>query len=288
VSPANRRRLAVGAAIGALYALVAVVTIQSSDSHVRPLFEGIGPHAPYQWVNPPKAFEAGNVKPRANDSPVSLGPTGSPQAGAASTDGQILLNLPEGAFPPHLPDDKVIVRLTPIDPAKLARPPDELRSNGNAYKVEFSNQPSGQAVNAVAKPGNIILTVPEPAQGLLFSPDGQAWQKLESQETGGVGTVGGPFTEAGYYLGATSSFTDPPGEGGDDSSSIGGIVVVGVLTVALAFLLGFGPAVLRRLQRRRRRSETPSARAARTQQARARQRKKSAGAKRKGKRRTRG
>ncbi|HUQ62521.1 MAG TPA: hypothetical protein VM121_02055 [Acidimicrobiales bacterium] len=275
MSPANRRRLAVGAAAGALYALVAVVTIRASDSHVRPLFEGIGPNTPYQWVNPPKAFAAGNVKPHANDSAVSLGPNGSPLAGAGSTDGQILLNLPEGAFPPHPPDDRVIVRLTPFDPGKLARPPDELRSNGNAYKVEFLYQPSGEAITAVAKPGNVILTVPEPAQGLLFSPDGQNWQKLESQGIGGVGTVGGPFTDAGFYLGATSSFTDPPGEGDGDSSGIGGIVVVGVLTVALAFLLGFGPALLRRLHRRRRRSETAAVRAARTQQARGRQRKKS-------------
>jgi hypothetical protein len=273
VSPTNRRRLGTGAAIGALYALVAIITIQSSDSHVRPLFEGIGPNTPYQWVTPPKAFAAGNVKPHPNATPVTLGPTGNPLAGAGSTDGQIVLNLSEGAIPPHPPDDNVTVRLIPVDPGTLAKTPSELRSNGNAYKVEFSYQPSGEGITGLTKPGNVILTVPEPAQGLLFSPDGQTWEKLESQDLGGVGTVGGAFTRAGYYLGATSSFTSPPGDGGGGSSSIGGIVVVGVLTVSLAFLLGFGPGLLRRLQRHRRRSESATVRAARTQQATARKRK---------------
>jgi hypothetical protein len=272
VTRALRRRAVIGAAVGALYAVVAIVTIEASGSHVRPLFEGIGPSTPYQWVNPPKAFAAGNVKPHPTDAQVALGPEGNPLAGAGSTDGQIVLNLPEGALPPHPPDEHVTVRLTPVDPGTLATAPTELRPNGNAYKVDFLYAPSGGPINALTKAGNVILTVPEPAQGLLFSPDGQAWQKLESQNIGGVGTVGGPFTQAGYYLGATSSFTAPPRDSGGGSSDIGAIVLVVVITVALAFGLGFGPAILRRLQRRRHRSEAPAVRAARTQTATARRR----------------
>jgi hypothetical protein len=274
VTQTVRRRLAVGVAVGALYALVAIVTIQARDSHVRPLFEGIGPTTPYQWVNPPKAFAAGNIKPHPNDAQVALGPSGNPPASPGSTDGQVVLNLAEGSLPPHPPDDHVTVKLTPLDPATLAKAPAGLRPNGNAYKLEFLYAPSGEATSALTKPGNVILTVPEPAQGLLFSPDGQAWQKLESQNIGGVGTVGSPFTQAGYYLGATSSFTAPPGGSGDGSSDAGAIVLVGVITVALAFGLGFGPALLRRVQRRRHRSESPTVRAARTQTATARKRKK--------------
>ncbi|MDQ6928811.1 MAG: hypothetical protein M3159_09180 [Actinomycetota bacterium] len=271
MTPNVRGRLAVGAFIGALYAVVAIVTIQASGTHVRPLFEGIGPTTPYQWVNPPKAFATGNVKPHPNGAQVALGPNGNTLAGAGSTDGQIVLNLPEASLPPHPPDDHVTVRLTPIDPATLAKAPSGLRPNGNAYQVEFLYEPSAASINALTKPGNVILTVPEPAQGLLFSLDGQAWQKLESQNVGGVGTVGGPFTQAGYYVGATSSFTAPPSSGGGGGgSNIGSIVLVGAITVALAFGLGFGPALLRRVQRRRHRAEVPAVRAARTQHATAR------------------
>lgn len=272
MSASTRRRLGVGAGLGALYVVVAIVTIQSSGSHVRPLFEGIGPNVPYHWVNPPKAFAAGNVRPHAIDAQVSLGPDGSTASGAATPDAQLTINLPAGAIPPHPPDDHATLRLTPLDPGTLGAAPSGLRANGNVYKVDMTYQPSGQAISALTRPGNVILIVPEPAQGVLFSPEGQSWQKLESQDLGGIGSVGGPFAAAGYYTGATSAFTAP--SSGNGGSSIGGIVLVGVLTVALAFGLGFGPSLMRRLQRRRRRGESPAVRAARTQQATARQRKK--------------
>jgi hypothetical protein len=282
----TQRRFAVGVGIGALYALVAILTIQSSGSHVRPLFEGIGPNRPYQWVNPPKAFAVGNVKPHANDAQVVLGPNGSELSGAGSTDTQIVLNLPEAAIPPQPPDDHVTATFTPLDPATLGPAPSGLRANGNAYRVELSYEPSGQPIDVLAKPGNVVLTVPEPSQGLLYSPDGKSWQKLESQDLGGVGTVGATFDKAGYYAGATSSFTAPADGAGSGSSGIGGIVVVGGITVALALGLGFGPSLLRRAKRRRRRSDPAVVRAARTQRATARQPKRKQ--KRKGTGRSRG
>lgn len=276
----HRRRSFVviaGAAVFAAYVLVALVTIQARDGHVRPLFEGVGPSAPYQWVNPPKAFAANNIKPHANDSQVPLGPDGNLLAGAGSTDGQLVINLPQGSIPAHPGDDHITFRTTPLDPATLGKTDPSLRPNGNAYRVDATYQPSGTPIPALTKAGNIVLTVPEPSQGLLYSQDGATWQKLQSQEVGGPGTVGGPFSQTGLYLGATSAFTASTSGGSSGSgggSSIVGIVVVGALTIVVAGALIFGPGVARRIKRRRQQGESAQVRAARTQQATARRRKK--------------
>ena len=52
----RRRPAAIGLGLAVAYALVCLTTLRVTGHDVRPLFEGIGPSSPYEWVNPPKEF----------------------------------------------------------------------------------------------------------------------------------------------------------------------------------------------------------------------------------------
>jgi hypothetical protein len=126
-----------------------------------------------------------------------------------------------------------------------------VRADGNAYRVELLYEPTGEAVAELAKPGNIALTVPAPAQGLVFSADGRAWQPLATQSVGASDTVGSTLSRTGYYLAVASSTTAPGSSEGKASGGGGGIVAVAVLTAVIALGLGFGPNLVRRARSRR-------------------------------------
>ena len=192
-----------------------------------------------------KAFAATNVPPHVSETDIPIGPTGTPQAGATSSESQLLLNLPAGAIPPSPGATVVHVRITPLDPGKLGPAPTGLVPDGNAYKVELTYRPGDQPITTLAKPGNIILSVPDPGVAILGSPDGLAWQRLPTQQVTGPTSLGATFSQAGVYVAA-----EPPPTKKKTSSGNGGVVAVAAITVALAVLLGFGPAVYRRLRHR--------------------------------------
>ena len=239
------RRGLLGAAALAAYVIVAVATVRFTDHHVRPLFEGIGPAPPYQWVDPPEEFASGNVKPHAVEREVALTPVGSPLTSLSSGDAQLVVNIPDGAVPPRAGDTAVLVRFEPLAPKQFAPPPVGLRADGNVYRVSFSYKPSGQAIEAVApgKEGSVVLALPEPGETLLWSADGKRWEKLATQTVGGPTTLGARFSRAGYYLGAAAPTVAK-------ESSTGRIIAVIAIVVGVALALGFGPVLVRRLRDR--------------------------------------
>lgn len=244
----RRRALVVGLALVAAYLLAAGITIRVSGHHVRPLFEGIGPSPTYQWVHPPPEFAAGNTKPHPTTSDLVLGLRGSAAAGVFSSDGQIVLNLGDQAVPPHPGDSRASAVVTPLDPATLGAFPAGLSADGNAYRVTITYRPSNLALAALAKPGNVVLQVPSPATAMLFSSDGKTWRNLASVPVGGTAGIGASLSRPGYYVAAShgSVTANAPSK-----SKTGSIVLVAVLTVALALVLGFAPTVIRRLRGRR-------------------------------------
>ncbi|MDQ6837083.1 MAG: hypothetical protein M3137_01740 [Actinomycetota bacterium] len=247
----RRRPVLLGVAAVAAYVGVAVATM-SGGSRLRPLYDGLTPPPPYRWVSPPKEFAAGNVKPTPATDNLPLGADGTDIRGVATDDGQFVLNLPRGAVAPHEGDTSVTIDVTPLDPASLGPLPPGLRADGNAYRVSAVYQPSGQPVGPLAQPGNVIVTVPEPTQDLLYSPDGRAWTRLSTRNLSGPVSPDSTFDKPGYYLGAA-----PPTPGGDASPGSSGIgdrvLAVAVITVVLAAGLWFVPAVVRRRRHRRRR-----------------------------------
>jgi len=235
--------LGVGVMLLAVYVLAITGTLPFGHN-VRPLFEGIGPPPAYRWVKPPAALASNNVPPAANDTDITLTPTGSQQSGAQSEDNQVVLNLAPNAVPPHPPDTLLRVHIEPLDPATLGPVPADVRPNGNAYRVTMTYQPSGAPATTITAPGNVLLTVPLPAAGLLYSGDGRTWTSIGKQTVPGQPIVGGPFNAPGWFVGATHPQAAPKGSGGGNA----GVIIVVVLVAALALALGFFPLIRKRVR----------------------------------------
>ena len=239
-----------GALVVALYLVAVLATMRLAGHHVRPLFEGIGPVAPYQWVDPPPEFAAGNTPPKPAEVDTVLDATGSKAAGPSTPDGQLVLALPAGSVAARAPDTAFRTTLTPLAPKALGALPAGLRANGNAYRVELAYEPSATPITTLAKSGNVILVVPEPATTVYTSPDGKAWTALETQQVGGAAstTVGAQLTGPGYFVAAAPEAAPAVGAGGNDAGSV---VAVAAATAALALVIGLGPFAVRRLRARR-------------------------------------
>jgi hypothetical protein len=230
-----------GGAVFGIYALIALATLAWSGHVVRPLFEGVGPPPAYNWVAPPAQFAATNTVPKPKDSdipfkcqsPGAACTTGA--AVAATDDGQFVVNFADSSLPSHAPDTKVHTLITPLDPAKLGGLPPGLVPDGNAYRIDLTYEPSARPVGTLPVPGDVIMTAPHNAAALLYSPDGQSWQKLASQAVGTPTTMGSSFSNAGYYVVATS----PSALGGKTSSGSGaGTVLIAIWVVAGTVVLG--------------------------------------------------
>lgn len=234
------------AAVVATYLAAVVATVGLTGHRILPLFEGVGPPASYQWVNPPPAFAASNVKPRPATTDLSVNaPT--PQF-ASTADGQCLINLPPNAVPPHGADGTVRATIAPIDPARLPPLGSGEAADGNACQVGLNYQPSGAPLARLSKAGNVVITAPHTPNAVFHSVDGRTWTRLPIQPFGDPTQVGVIFTVGGWYVAAMPA----RGSGAPVSPAShwgSGLVAAGV--VAGAVLLGI--VALTAAARRRRR-----------------------------------
>ncbi|MDQ4131823.1 MAG: hypothetical protein M3179_01140, partial [Actinomycetota bacterium] len=261
---ARRRAVALGLAVAAGYAAVYVITLVASDRHQRPLFDGFAPSAPYRWVDPPPELETGNQKPEPSSTELPLGDQGLPVGQANSDDGQLVLNLPEGSVPPRPGESTVRIVIVPLAPDTLGPLPPSRYAAGNAYQVEMTYQPSGEKIESLTTPGNILLTLPWAGSELLQSADGQSWQPVGGSVHTGT-SLGGPTSQLGYFLGTTNL---PVGSAGAGDSGGVSVWLIVLLVAALAGGLVLVPVLVRRsrrgheeqkaLERRRRSSPAPS------------------------------
>jgi len=236
-----------GMAILVLYLVVAAATIGLGAHRVRPLFEGIGPSAPYRWVKPPPLFAPDNVAPKPLTADIPF-PEMDKATQLGTGDGQFQLNVPAHGIRAEPGATSVRFVLTPADPGTLGPLPAGLRPAGNAYRAAFTYQPGGADASPAAVPGNVTLTVPEPVKAIVFSPDGRAWQALPAQLLGNVTTVGTTFSAAGWYLGAADAATAAPGQlAGRPSpgTRIGTLLIVALVVGLTVALVGI-PALIRR------------------------------------------
>ena len=139
-----------------------------------------------------RAETAGETTITAVPSPAGQ-PTSTPRArhqpGVASPDGQFVISLARGAIPPASGATNVSVRITPLDAASLAPlqrvplPPMHglVRPSGNAYRLELTYEPGGRSVSRLAKPGSLLLEIPEYAEAAYQSPNGNHWSRLATR-----------------------------------------------------------------------------------------------------------
>jgi hypothetical protein len=111
-------------------------------------------------------------------------------------------------------------------------------SDGNAYRITFRYTPSGTPA-PVSAPGSVLLTVPVPAEGLVYSVDGKAWRSVRSQHASANAT-GAEMPGPGYYLATSAEAISTVGGGG-----MGRLIVPIGLTVLVAALLVGMPLLLR-------------------------------------------
>jgi hypothetical protein len=239
------RRIALtGASVALAYLGIVLATSLFTNHTVRPLFDGGAPPPPYRWVNPPPDFAPGNIGPKPTDLTFEVKPDALPPAGA-SEDAQFVFNLPKGSVP--LADTSTTVRanIVPLDPDKLGPLPTKQFPNGNVYRITFTYEPGGQPA-PVTIPGSVLLTVPVPAEAVMYSEDGKAWRPLKSENASAT-AIGADMPGAGYYLAISPDVVGSTGGGG---GGIGRVMVPVVITVVVAGALVAMP-VLRRRSRRR-------------------------------------
>jgi hypothetical protein len=240
----TRRYLLAGVAVALVYLAVLVATLGLRGHHIRPLYEGVGPPAPYEWVNPPRQFASGNIVPNPTSAAISVAAGRSEAAGLSSGDAQVIVNVAAGAIPTPPGTITVGVTITPLDPATLGLLPSNLHPDGNAYRIVMTAEPSHAPIGSLTQPGNIFLTLPLGGTALLYSPDGRSWQSLPVQHVPGQIALGAAFAQPGYYLAGTSAVV-VRGGGGSGSGS----VIVPVITVILAAIVIIGvPLLVRRLR----------------------------------------
>ena len=189
-----------GVAVAAVYIVACVATMATGTHPLRPLYEGIGPAAPYRWVDPPPQFKAANLTPAQSREAIDLTPSGSPQIGGETGDGQFVLTLPAGAVPASTTESGIVLSIIPFDPARLAAVPDGLHPDGNAYEVTMSYAPSGQPIRVSDHPIDAIIETPVPSVALFTSPDGQTWTRIVDQHIPGRAAIYATFTDFGYFL----------------------------------------------------------------------------------------
>ena len=210
-----RRPLAVGLALGGLYAIVAVAMLLLADRPLLPLFDGLAPPPPYRWIEPPPEVAADNQQPTTAQREAPLGPDGSPFLNVTPEDGQAIVVLEAGAVSPNPPESGLRVAVTPRDAGTLGDLPDGLTAASNAYEVAIAYQPSGAAVPTVRSTttaSSIALTGAGLSDVMLFSPDGAEWTRQSDPEPllGGHG-LKTPLQTPGFFL--VASIDRSPGGG---------------------------------------------------------------------------
>ena len=237
------RVLGAGLVIAGLYAALAALSGSISPLARGPLLDGLAP-VNYRWVAPPPELEATNQQPTSGSFSLQLGKDGVESKFVFTSDNQVSVIVAEGSIAAAPGQRSVDLSVVPLDPATLPAPGDDLTVFGNAYAISATYQPSGREITEVEEPLDVILVYPATAtlhsnsHEMLFSPDGQAWQTLDSSDSTaqqqseanvpGFGTV----TVAGV-LGATQPA----------SSSESGRTTLAIVLLVLAgcaMLIGIG------------------------------------------------
>lgn len=212
----------------------------------RPLLDGLGPLMPYRWVSPPPEVPDNEPpSPVTFELPVRNGRT-APDV-VVTPDAQVTVILDRGAV---LSDhERVSLGVTPLDPATLAPLPAGLSTFGNAIRVEATQEPGGAPVSDFHDVLTILL-YPETTSlhalthELLYSADGQTWERLDSTESIVQQQVQAEIPGPGYVVvgGVPRVLTSPrpPGVGTEGAGTLATVLLVVSVT---SLLLGVGMLV---------------------------------------------
>ena len=237
----RRTWLVLGAGAVALYLVALMFSAAMRPDDARPLYDGFTPPPSYRFVDPPPFFAADNVEPQPMTTTIALGAAGSEPAGFATPDGQFAVSLGRGAIARASGATSVAVRMTPLAPSTLPPVPNGLRANGNAYRVDMTYEPTGTPVGRLAKPGTLLLEIPELGNSLFVSPAGNAWTETSARPVSASQlSLSASFAAPGYYLAATNlpELAPQPGRSHHTALVLGAVITaVAIVVFAGVYLL---------------------------------------------------
>ncbi len=176
---AERRRNAWGVAVAALYVIAAMISLRSTGSPARILYDGLAPLAPYRWVHAPPALARENQPPEPGTGDVPFGPEGLSPLSVTSGDGEAAVIFSNKTVAPRAGEAAVRVTIIPLDPATVAPPPTGLRFDSNAYRIDSSFIPSGAPIRLGAVATVVLRYATGANEVVRFS--GSGWTPLASK-----------------------------------------------------------------------------------------------------------
>ncbi len=147
--------------------------------------------------------------------PIALDPNGSRPATPVTSDNQVTVIVPQGAFAKKAGQIEVSLKIDPVDPATLGSPGAGVTIFGNAYRLQATYQPSGDRAKLVLPLDAVLIYPVTPnlhasVHQLSTSPDGQTWTAQEGSDSLGAATGGRPGAGARlHHGGRRSGYLDP-------------------------------------------------------------------------------
>lgn len=224
---------------GAWLALVAAALAYIASAFVVApgFYDGLQPAKPYNWLDPPPQFRAGNKPPQAGHATLKT-VKGVVDPGFAFTDdGQCTLSVVPGSFAPPADGGPVTIDIVP---APDAPPPRGFKIVGNPYRVTASAP--------LIKEAAITLTYPDqlPAPSVIYfaASAGDGWTPLSGTGTVQPFAISARTTQLGYFVAGY-----PPGaylSGGSRFGAAQALPIFVAFLVVVALLGGLPLALLRR------------------------------------------
>ncbi|HEX9694772.1 MAG TPA: hypothetical protein VGB64_00495 [Actinomycetota bacterium] len=249
------------AAVVAAYLAFASISFDAGLP-IRPVYDGVAPPQPYQWVQPPAGQADGNVKPGPATGRIGLDASGVKNGTIATPDGQFVITIQEGSIASKAGQNSVKIDVTPLDGNAIGEPPDGLSYDGNAYRVTAVYLPSNEPATidadtcpAEQQPKQCATLVVRYAFGStgLYRRTGASWTAMEgaqaipsSLQIFGDSPELGTFVPAGPFTHAQS--------GGTGARTY---VIVLASTIVIAAAAGFTRRTsIRRWWRKRRKKKS--------------------------------
>ncbi len=220
----------------ALLALLAIVfTLAARWAGAPRLFlDAYTPPQPYRWISPPPEFATHNQPPSRGETVIAFRSGRSDPASAFTDDGQVTVSFNVGTFPPLSGQTGVRVRITPVRPQPS--PPGDLIVDGNAYTIEASYVPSGQATTSLNEPTLIDLRFPGVRPDAIYRIDNGTWTPIGGAVQDLLLTIDSRSSQLGTF--AAAHRVPPPATGARPGFPIlGAVLAVSLLLLLLLLLL---------------------------------------------------
>jgi hypothetical protein len=240
----RRSALLAGLVVVVVYVALAAWSGSITPLARGPLLDGVGP-VNYRWVSPPPELEATNQPPSSGRFRLPLGKEGVGTQVVFTSDSQVTVVIDEGSIGPAPSERSAELLVEPVDPAELAPPGGELVPFGNAYRFGARFLPSGEQVDDLDRPIQAILVYPATStlhatsHEIMFSPDGEAWQALETTDSPAQQQAQADVPGLGYIVvaGVPAPTTPAPSStsGGTPALAVALLVAAGVV-----LLIGIG------------------------------------------------